>query len=212
MVRVDRETPEPISPEVGEELCSAISAVASDAHGAVFEDYGKGLFSPEVTPDLIRTLGDLELPVAVDPKGELAAFRGASLVKPNLREAERLANLRVRRREDLDRVAACLREQLGGSSLVITRGGDGMTVFDGEGPGVDVPTVTRSVFDVQGAGDTAIAALALAMRSGASLLEAAVIANCAAGAVVGKVGTATASRAEVCELLPAAIAAVKGRS
>ena len=91
----------------------------------------------------------------------------------------------------------------------MTRGRDGMTLFEDDGEGVDVRTVAREVFDVQGAGDTTIAALALALRAGASLLEAAVIANTAAGVVVGKVGTATASVDEVRELLPAAIAAAR---
>ena len=84
-----------------------------------------------------------------------------------------------------------------------------MSLFDGDGPGIDVHTVAREVFDVQGAGDTTIAALVLALRAGANLLEAAVIANAAAGVVVGKSGTATASPAEVRRLLPAAIRAAK---
>jgi D-beta-D-heptose 7-phosphate kinase/D-beta-D-heptose 1-phosphate adenosyltransferase len=85
-----------------------------------------------------------------------------------------------------------------------------MTVFEADGPGVDVPTARREVFDVQGAGDTAIAALALALRAGATLLEAAVLANAAAGVVVGKFGTATANADEVRRLLPAVVAAARG--
>ena len=86
-----------------------------------------------------------------------------------------------------------------------------MTVFEGEAPGVDVHTVPREVFDVQGAGDTIIATLALARHAGASLLEAAVLANAAAGVVVRKMGTATATPDEVSALLPEAVrAAVAG--
>ena len=92
----------------------------------------------------------------------------------------------------------------------ITRGSAGMTLFQGAAPGVDVATAGREVFDVQGAGDTTIAALCLALRAGGTLLEAAVIANAAAGVVVGKVGTATATPAEVRALLPMAIAAARG--
>ena len=91
----------------------------------------------------------------------------------------------------------------------MTRGPEGMTVFVGAGPGRDVHTAAREVFDVQGAGDTTIAALVLALRAGATLLEAAVIANAAAGVVVGKTGTATASPDEVRGLLPAAIEAAR---
>ena len=93
---------------------------------------------------------------------------------------------------------------------MVTRGPEGMSLFEGEGPGVDVHTAAREVFDVQGAGDTAIAALTLSLRAGASLHEAAVIANAASGVVVGKVGTATASADEVKALLPEALAAARG--
>ena len=87
-----------------------------------------------------------------------------------------------------------------------------MTLFEEDAEGLGVPTVAREVFDVQGAGDTMIAALVLALRAGGSLLEAAAIANAAAGVVVGKVGTATASVDEVRERLPASIAAARGES
>ena len=136
-------------------------------------------------------------------------WTGASLLKPNLREAEALTGVRVRSEGDLARLASKLRQQVGPLDLVITRGGEGMTIFEGEAPPVDVRTVRREVFDVQGAGDTIIAMLALARHAGASLHEAAILANTAAGVVVGKIGTATASAEEIRPLLPAAIAAAK---
>jgi D-beta-D-heptose 7-phosphate kinase/D-beta-D-heptose 1-phosphate adenosyltransferase len=143
----------------------------------------------------------------VDPKHTVSPYRGAAVLKPNLREAEALSGVAIRGPADLEQAAQRLRSQLGGGAIVMTRGVEGMTVFGGEGAGVHVGTVARAVFDVQGAGDTVIAALALALRAGGTLLEAAVIANAAAGVVVGKVGTATASVAEVRAILPAAIAA-----
>jgi D-beta-D-heptose 7-phosphate kinase/D-beta-D-heptose 1-phosphate adenosyltransferase len=145
--------------------------------------------------------------VVVDPKTNVSAYRGAALLKPNLRETEMLSGVAIRGRGDLERAVARLRRRIGGGAVVVTRGAEGMTVFEGNGEGVDVRTVAREVFDVQGAGDTSVAALALALRAGATLPEAAVIANAAAGIVVGKVGTATASADEVRELLPAALAA-----
>jgi D-beta-D-heptose 7-phosphate kinase/D-beta-D-heptose 1-phosphate adenosyltransferase len=158
----------------------------------------------------MRCFQDRGIPAVVDPKGSLAAYRGASLVKPNLREAETLSGVVIREAADLNRAAEEIRRQVGGADLAITRGPKGMTVFEGDRPGINVPTVAREVFDVQGAGDTAIAALALARCAGASLLEAAVIANAAAGVVVGKIGTATASAAETCEMLEPAMSAVEG--
>ena len=118
----------------------------------------------------------------------------------------------IRSREDLSRAVARVRRRIGGGAVVVTRGPDGMSLFDGDARGVDVACATREVFDVQGAGDTAIAALVLALRAGGSLFEAAVIANAASGIVVGKVGTATASADEVKAALPAALAAATGRA
>jgi D-beta-D-heptose 7-phosphate kinase/D-beta-D-heptose 1-phosphate adenosyltransferase len=150
--------------------------------------------------------------VVVDPKSSLAPFRGAALLKPNLREAEALSGIAIRSRADLSRAVARLRRRIGGGAVVVTRGAEGMSVFEEGVDGVDVPTLAREVFDVQGAGDTSIAALALALRAGATLFEAAVIANAAAGVVVGKIGTATASADEVCDLLPATLQAAREAS
>jgi D-beta-D-heptose 7-phosphate kinase/D-beta-D-heptose 1-phosphate adenosyltransferase len=177
--------------------------------GAIVEDYGKGALSRRVAAAAMRRFQAAGLPVAVDPKASVAPFRGAELLKPNLREAEALSRVAIRSEADLARAAARLRRQLGGGAVVVTQGAAGMTLFDGEHAGVRVRTAAREVFDVQGAGDTTIAGLALALRAGASLLEAAVLANAAAGVVVGKVGTATASAAEVRALLPEAIAAAE---
>lgn len=210
IVRFDRETLEPPAPPVGAELLGLVDRALEVCDGVVVEDYGKGVLDGDVGPAVMERCAARGLPVVVDPKSSLEPWRGASVVKPNLREAEWLTGVRVRRPEDLARVAARLREILGGADVVVTRGGEGMSIFEGDAPGVDVHTAARDVFDVQGAGDTTIAALALALRAGATLVEAAVLSNAAAGVVVGKVGTATASPAEVRELLPAAIAAAGG--
>jgi rfaE bifunctional protein kinase chain/domain len=148
--------------------------------------------------------------VAVDPKDAVAPYRGASLVKPNLRELEALSGVRVRAEADLARAAAKLQRQLGGSDVIVTRGAQGMSIFEQGRLQQDVVSAPFEVFDVQGAGDTAIAALALAKLAGGSLAEAAVVANAAAGVVVGKVGTATASPDEILAQLPRAVAAASG--
>jgi D-beta-D-heptose 7-phosphate kinase/D-beta-D-heptose 1-phosphate adenosyltransferase len=147
------------------------------------------------------------VPVVVDPKAVIAPYRGAALVKPNLREAARLSGVEIREPGDLETAVARMREDLGGGDIVVTCGADGMVSFEHGAAGVRVPTVSQEVFDVQGAGDTSVAALALARLAGASLHEAAVIANAAAGVVVAKAGTATAAAAEVIAMLPRALAA-----
>ncbi|MEZ4218891.1 MAG: PfkB family carbohydrate kinase [Myxococcota bacterium] len=208
IVRVDRETHEPLAKSAAKALAEAVRGAAATADGAILEDYGKGLFTRATIRTTMQILADAGVPVAVDPKDELAPFRGAELVKPNLREAALLAGARDATPRDLPRIAARLRAKLGGAKLAITRGADGIQLFEGTDPGegVHVAAPRREVFDVQGAGDTTIAALALALRAGATLREAAVVANAAAATVVAKVGTATASRDEVRAQLADAIA------
>jgi rfaE bifunctional protein kinase chain/domain len=210
IVRFDRETSEALPQRSARAVLAAVDAALPRAHGVVLEDYGKGLLAPPLLRAAMRRFEAAGAPVSVDPKSDLAAYRGAALVKPNLREMEALAGARIQSREDLARAAGRLRRRLGGAALVVTRGAAGMTLFSDEARGVEVPTPPREVFDVQGAGDTAIAVLTLALRAGGSLLEAAVLANAAAGVVVAKIGTATASPDEVRERLPAALAAAQG--
>jgi len=207
VVRFDRETREPPSAASRRALLDAVEQALPASEGVVVADYGKGVLAPELAAEAMERFRARGAPVVVDPKAALEPWRGAALVKPNLREAELLSGVSVEGPEDLARAAGALHRQLDGADVVVTRGGDGMTLFEAGGAGIDVRTVARDVFDVQGAGDTAIAALALAQRAGASLFEAAVLANAAAGVVVGKVGTATASLQEVRALLPAAVAA-----
>jgi D-beta-D-heptose 7-phosphate kinase/D-beta-D-heptose 1-phosphate adenosyltransferase len=207
VVRFDRETVEPIPIPDARRMLRGVESCLSSCHGVVLEDYGKGVLSSRVLASAMRSFRERNVPVAVDPKGSLRAYRGVALLKPNQREAEQLSGVPIRTRSDLSRAAARLRRRIGGGAVVVTRGREGMSLFEDDGPGMDVHTAAREVFDVQGAGDTTIAALALALRAGASLLEAAVIANAAAGVVVGKVGTATAKPEELRQLLPAAIAA-----
>lgn len=207
VVRFDRESIDPPKEGVGQEVVAAVERAVSSGtlDGAVIEDYGKGVLVGPVAEAVMARLAEVNLPIVVDPKASVSAYRGAALLKPNLREAETLSGISIRNDDDLNRAGQRIRELIGGGSVVITRGADGMTLFEGGGPAVSVPTVPREVFDVQGAGDTAIAALTLGLRAGATLIEAAVIANAAAGVVVGKVGTATANGSETRELLTAAI-------
>lgn len=210
VVRFDRETEDVLAADATRRLFAALDAALPACDGAILEDYGKGMLAQRTAAAAMKRLREAGLPVAVDPKSQLAPYRGAELVKPNLREAGLLSGVAIRDDGDLARAAARLRRRIGGGAVVVTRGADGMTLFDGDGAGVPVPTARREVFDVQGAGDTTIAALALALRVGASFFEAAVIANAAAGVVVGKIGTATASADELREALPAAIDAAGG--
>jgi len=201
IVRFDRETRVPLASGDGESVLARVATALDGVEGVVIEDYGKGLLSVEVGRAVMRAAADAGLAVSVDPKETLEPFPGASLVKPNLREAESLSGLRASE-AGIEAIGRCLQKAVGGGDVAITQGGSGITIFEGSEAGVYVPTVRQEVFDVQGAGDTIIAALTLARQAGANLWEATVIANAAASVVVGKTGTATADRDEVRELLP----------
>jgi rfaE bifunctional protein kinase chain/domain len=175
----------------------------------ILEDYGKGMLTPTAIRRIMASCARAGVPVAVDPKLELRPFKGAALLKPNLREAESLTGISSRSDGGLEKIARRLRKSVGGGNLVITRGSQGMSLWSEAGVRSDVATIPQEVYDVQGAGDTTIAILGLALAAGASLLEAAVLANAGAGVVVEKTGTATASRDEIAAILPRSLDAAK---
>lgn len=210
IVRVDRETDEPIPASIAKRLVARVAEGLGDIDGVILEDYGKGMLTPSAIRRVMASCVRAKVPVAVDPKLELRAFKGASLLKPNLREAEALTGISGRSDDGLEKIAKRLRKAVGGGDLVITRGGQGMSLWDGNGVRTDVATIPQEVYDVQGAGDTTIAILGLAMAAGANLVEAAVLANAGAGVVVEKTGTATASRDEIAGMLPRALEAARG--
>jgi D-beta-D-heptose 7-phosphate kinase/D-beta-D-heptose 1-phosphate adenosyltransferase len=138
------------------------------------------------------------VPVLVDPKlRHFRLYRGVSVVTPNQLETEQATGLRLRGESDLVAAGRRILALLACRAVLVTRGEHGMSLFEKGRPPLHVPTAAREVFDVTGAGDSVIATMALAVAAGASLTEAAVLANCAAGVVVGKVGTAQASPDEV---------------
>jgi len=198
IVRFDRETTEPIPAGAVRALLTVLDEALPQVDAAVLEDYAKGLLHRGTIAKIMKRLAAADVPAAVDPKHDLASYRGASLLKPNVRETEALTGVEIRDARDLARAVGKLRKRVGPADIVVTRGAEGMTCF-AEG-------------DPEGrAGDTTTAALELARAAGASLLEAAVVANAAAGVVVGKIGTATVSRDEILDILPAAIDAARER-
>lgn len=164
----------------------------------VLSDYGKGaLREPRVLIDAARSMGR---PVFVDPKGrDFSLYRGASIITPNLAEFETVVG-ECADPDDMVRRGEALLAECGIDALLITRGADGMTLVVPGEPPVHLPAHAREVFDVTGAGDTVIAAIAAGVAGGLPLPEAMALANLAAGIVVGKLGTATASRAELRQL------------
>ena len=169
-----------------------------DAHAIVLSDYGKGGLA-HVTRMIERAKAHGK-PVLVDPKGhEYERYRGATLLTPNRSEFREVAG-RWSDDKDLERRARALRAELDLEALIVTRSEEGMSLFT-DAEAWHEPTVAREVYDVSGAGDTVIGTLALMVAAGAHLHDAMRVANHAAGIVVGKLGTATASRAELLKSL-----------
>lgn len=139
--------------------------------------------------------------VAVDPKvGHFHCYRGVSIITPNLAEASSGSGVEIRDERSLVRAGKALMKKYSCGAVLITKGEEGMSLFEQDGV-THIPTVARHVYDVTGAGDTVIAAFTLSYASGASMREAAVIANHAAGIVVGEVGTAVATPEKLAESL-----------
>jgi len=198
VVRFDRENDAPASRAIRARVIAAIQERLPEADVLLISDYAKGLVSPGLVREVLALAARHRRMVAVDPKVQhLSLFKNVTVVTPNHHEAAVAARLPVRSEADLLRVGRALLRRLNVRAVLITRGEQGMSLFEAGKPVVHIPTVAQEVYDVTGAGDTVIGALSLALAAGADMHEAAVIANFAAGVVVGKRGTATVTRAEL---------------
>ena len=197
VVRADRELRTPVNGHVEQQIIAQLKDSIEQADAFVVSDYDKGVVTPRVLAEVLPFAHE-RIPVLVDPKlRNFEAYRPATLVTPNHHEALRMSGTEEDSDAGLHEAARIIQTKLGCDSVLITRGDRGMMLMERDASPVYVDTVAREVYDVTGAGDTVIAALAGALAAGASVVEAAVIANHAAGIVVGKVGTATASPEEL---------------
>jgi rfaE bifunctional protein kinase chain/domain len=191
VARVDYEGDAEASGEVATALVNQIARLAHDARAILMSDYLKGVVSSQVAAAAIAEAKRHDIPVTVDPKVPHSSYyAGATLVTPNHYEAEAVTHMRIRADGDVAACASRVREVTRCENVLITRGEHGMWLHTPEGD-TALPAEAREVSDVTGAGDTVIAALTLALAAGASLEDAARLANRAAGIVVGKFGPAT---------------------
>lgn len=166
----------------------------------VISDYAKGVVSPALMSEITRLAGLRKVPVIVDPKVEhFSYYKGVTVLTPNHLEAAQASGLHGDGDQTIDEAGAMIRQRLGCQSVLITRGEKGMSLYEGDGASWHLSTKARQVYDVTGAGDTVIGTLALALSAGASIKTGAVMANYAAGIVVGMVGTATVSPKQLSE-------------
>lgn len=198
MLRIDRECRKALSKEESERLCAHLATHLDQYDVVVISDYGKGVVGGDLVQRCIHAVRAAGKPVLVDPKGsDYARYRGATLLTPNWQEAGQAAGLEIVDDMSLTAAARCLFETAACEHLLITRGAHGMALFLHPESCEAIPALVRNVYDVTGAGDTTVACLALALAGGFPLLEAARLANVAAGIVVSKLGTSTVSAEEL---------------
>lgn len=203
VVRFDRESAGPLSHATEARLLAAVDAGIAKASALILSDYGKGVIAPKLLARAIAGARRKGIPVTVDPKPEhFRRYRGVTTVTPNTAEAWACMHRPSKPGQDaLVALGRDILKTLKSQSVLITRGPDGMSLFERGGKVTHIPTVAREVFDVSGAGDTVISAFTLALAAGAKLKTAALLANQAAGIVVGKLGTATTDVKELAESL-----------
>jgi D-glycero-beta-D-manno-heptose-7-phosphate kinase len=198
MVRADYESRAPLTFEVQKHLLQALEQHLPEVSMVVCSDYDKGLFRPEFVDGLLQRARHAGKSVIGGPKpGNLACFRGAALVTLNAGEAAQAASHPTTSEDGLRQAGEELRRRLPGTHIVITRGENGMSLFQHDGPVAHAPALATQVFDVSGAGDTVLATLACTLAAGATPVEAIDIASHAAAVVVRKVGTAVATSHEI---------------
>jgi len=202
VLRADRESGHPVVGDVEAELVKRVTRGLKASQVVVLSDYGKGTLTPQTIGAIVAAARKARRPVLVDPKGsDYGPYRGAHLVTPNRKELAEASKLATGDEAGIVSAARRLAKGCGIYAVLATRGPDGMTLVEGKKKPRHLPAQAREVFDVSGAGDTVIAAIAAALAVGAPLVEAARLANVAAGIVVGKAGTAVASRDEIAAAL-----------
>ena len=192
LLRVDYERLDPLSDFVQRDMLSQIEAIIGDMAVIVLSDYGKGVLTPWLIHKLIRLGKKNKIPVIVDPKGkDFSLYKGATIVTPNKKElSEATQGHDVKTDQDIEAACSKLIKQSGIETVFATRSEDGMSVVSKKSDAIHLPTQAQEVYDVSGAGDTVVAAIAASIAADASYEEAAKIANIAGGLAVAKVGTA----------------------
>jgi D-beta-D-heptose 7-phosphate kinase/D-beta-D-heptose 1-phosphate adenosyltransferase len=201
VVRIDRERLNEIPKAVLGRLTDVIESHIKEVDAVIIEDYGKGVITPAVIKKAVSAAKRFKKIITIDPKEEhFGYYRGVTALTPNRYEAQAMVGFKIKDEESLKKAGQAIVKKLNCEMALITLGEDGMSLFEkGQYRPVSISTVAQEVFDVSGAGDTVISAFTLSLCSGATNIEAAHIANCAAGVVVGKVGVAVVSRAELLE-------------
>lgn len=198
VVRADQEDSSALAGEVEERVAANVRAAVERADVLIVSDYGKGVVTGATLKAAMGEARGAGKMVCVDPKeSHFGSYVGVTAITPNQKEAGAALGVRIEDESTLNEVGWKLRERLDAECVVITRGEQGMSLFMKSGELTNIPTVAREVYDVTGAGDTVVSALAVALAAGATMVEAALIANHAAGVVIREVGTASTTVEEI---------------
>jgi D-beta-D-heptose 7-phosphate kinase/D-beta-D-heptose 1-phosphate adenosyltransferase len=221
-VRIDHERSEPVAAPLEEKIFRQLVSALKKLDGLVLSDYDKGLITDAFADRVLSACHYLKVPVFVKPKtSRLYAYRGARVIVCNSKEAGFFVTRSLHDEKSIEEAGRALLAHFGCGAVVITRGRQGLSIFEESSPryitipatsfevtyarvgqsGIERGATGRQVFDVTGAGDTVLSVLSLAAAAGAALLDAAVLANTAAGVVVGKLGTACVTVPELAHAL-----------
>ncbi|MFH1061527.1 MAG: D-glycero-beta-D-manno-heptose-7-phosphate kinase [Candidatus Omnitrophota bacterium] len=200
LVRVDREQIGEFSKKTTDKIISYIKNNVDSFDAIIIEDYGKGVISPNLIKAVVSIAKKKNIIVTVDPKEDhFSYYKGVTCLTPNQNEAEKAIGIKIVDEASLFAAGKKFLRKLNCAAVLITRGENGMCLFEKGKKPVQIPTRAQEVFDVSGAGDTVIGAFTLALATGATMQEAAHISNYAAGVVVGKVGVGTCTQKELME-------------
>lgn len=202
LVRIDRESKQPLDPSVEQSLLDYIEHSIRDMDAVVISDYGSFTVSAAVSQAVIAACNKADIPSIVDSRYDVMAYRGIRLVKQNESEAAAATRIDICDQHTLLQAGRAMLGRLEAEAVLITQGPEGMTLFERSGSVSHIPVSNKSeVYDVTGAGDTVVVTMMLALAAGASCYEAASLANLTAGIVVRKPGTATATPDELKQVL-----------
>jgi D-beta-D-heptose 7-phosphate kinase / D-beta-D-heptose 1-phosphate adenosyltransferase len=198
LLRADRESAIPLDPYIREDLLRLARELVADHSVVVISDYAKGVLTEGVALEIIRAAREAGARVIVDPKGgDPIRYRGSDLVKPNRRELAHATGMPVATDDEIIAASRTLIERCGFNAVLASLGAEGSILISADGAAHIQRAEVREVYDVSGAGDTVVAALAAALAVGVGLPDAARLGNVAAGIVVGKIGTAVVYASEL---------------
>ena len=198
VVRIDNEAKTPCPEHLQSGIVDGVRYHIHSLDAILIEDYNKGVITKAVIDEVLAVARKYNKIVTVDPKFDnFLEFKGVTVFKPNRRETEEVLGGRLRTDEEVEQAGRKLLELLGAENVLLTRGADGMALFQRDGGSYHLPTAADHVVDVSGAGDSVISTLTIALAAGAPMRGACLLANCAGGVAVGSVGIVPVTPAEI---------------